>query len=83
MSILEKQDIVTEYLHTLLDQSKLRDDLAHDSVKARMLEVIDNADVLHTFLKLPDQQQVGKLLKYLLELLPPISSSSGKFDVLQ
>lgn len=83
MSILEKQDTVTEYLHTLLDQSKLRDDLAHDSVKARMLEVIDNADVLHTFLKLPDQQQVGKLLKYLLELLPPISSSSGKFDVLQ
>ena len=83
LSILEKQDTVTEYLHILLDQSKLRDDLAHDSVKARMLEVIDSADVLHTFLNLPDQQQVGILLKYLLELLPPISSSSGKFDVLQ
>ena len=43
-----------------------------------MLEVIDNADVLHTILNLPDKQVVGKLVKYLLELLPPITSSSGK-----
>lgn len=41
-----------------------------------MLEVIDSADVLHTILNLPDKQGVGKLLKYLLELLPPITSSS-------
>lgn len=82
LSILEKQDTITEYLHILLDQSKLRDDLADDIVKARMLEVIDSADVLHTILNLPDKQEVGKLLKYLLELLPPITSSSGKFDIL-
>lgn len=82
LSILEKQDTITEYLHILLDQSKLRDDPADDIVKARMLEVIDSADVLHTILNLPDKQEVGKLLKYLLELLPPITSSSGKFDIL-
>ena len=46
-----------------------------------MLEVIDSADVLHTILNLPDKQGVGKLLKYLLELLPPITSLSGKFDI--
>ena len=83
MSILEKQDTVTEYLHILFDQSELRDDLADDIVKARMLEVIDSADVLHTILNMPDQKGVGKLLKYLLELLPPIASSSGKFDILK
>ena len=83
MSILEKQDTVSEYLHVLLDQSKLKDDLADDMVNARMLEVIDSADVLHTILNLPDKQEAGKLLKYLLELLPPITSSSGKFDILK
>ena len=83
MSILEKQDTVTEYLHILFDQSELRDDLADDIVKARMLEVIDSADVLHTIRNMPDQKGVGKLLKYLLELLPPIASSSGKFDILK
>jgi len=76
LSILEKQDTVSEYLHILLDQSKLKDDLADHIVRARMLEVIDSADVLHTILNLPDKQGVGKLLKYLLELLPPITSSS-------
>lgn len=76
LSILEKQDIVTEYLHIFLDQSKLKDGLADDIVRARMLEVIDSADVLHTILNLPDKQGVGKLLKYLLELLPPITSLS-------
>lgn len=81
MSILEKQDIVTEYLHIFLDQSKSKDGLADDIVRARMLELIDSADVLHTILNLPDKQGVGKLLKYLLELLPPITSLSGKFDI--
>ena len=78
LSILEKQDTVSEYLHILLDQSKLKDDLAVDIVNARMLEVIDCADVLHTVLNLPDKQRAGKLLKYLLELLSPITSTSGK-----
>ena len=78
LSILEKQDTVSEYLHILLDQSKLKDDLAVDIVNARMLEVIDCADVLHTVLNLPDKQRAGKLLKLLLELLPPITSTSGK-----
>ena len=68
-------------MHILIDQAKLKDDLADDIVKARMLEVIDSADVLHTVLNLPDKQGVGKLLKHLLELLPPITSSSGKFDI--
>ena len=81
LSILEKQDMVTEYLYILLNQSKLKDGLADDIVKARMLEVIDSADVLHTILNLPDKQGVLKLLKYLLELLPPITSSSGKSDI--
>ena len=43
-----------------------------------MLEVIDDADVLHAILNLPDKHVVGKLAKYLLDLLPPITSSAGK-----
>ncbi|KAJ7371172.1 hypothetical protein OS493_027861 [Desmophyllum pertusum] len=41
-----------------------------------MLEVIDNTDVLHTILNLPNKQELEKLLKHLLDLLPPIISSS-------
>lgn len=48
-----------------------------------MLEVIDNADVLHTILNLPEKQEVGKLLKFLLDLLPPITPSSGKLNFLE
>ncbi len=81
LSILEKQDTVTEYLHILLDQSKFKDKLADDIIQARMLEVIDNADVLHTILNLPEKREVGKLLKFILDLLPPISPTSGKFFI--
>ncbi|XP_078347047.1 uncharacterized protein LOC144632300 [Oculina patagonica] len=76
LSILEKQDTVTEYLHILLDQSKFKDKLADDIIQARMLEVIDIAVVLHTILNLPEKREVGKLLKFILDLLPPISPTS-------
>lgn len=73
LSILEKQDTLTEYLGVLLKKDKSTDDVM---ITARMLEVIDNADVLHTILNLPDKHVVGKLAKYLLQLLPPITLSS-------
>ena len=76
LSILEKQDTVTEYLHIFLDKSRSK--VVDGITLARMLEVLDNADVLGIILNLPDKGEVGKLLKQLLELLPPITSSSGK-----
>lgn len=75
LSILEKQDALTEYLGILLKKDKSIDDVM---VTTRMLEVIDNVDVLHAILNLPDKSVVGKLAKYLLQLLPPITFSSGK-----
>lgn len=81
LSVLEKQDTVTEYLHIFLDQSACKDKVADDLTVARMLGVLDNTDVLDTVLNLPDKQEVGKLLKRLLELLPPITLSSGRFNI--
>ena len=49
---------------------------------AKMLEVFDNSDVLSLILNLPDSRQtLRKLLKMLLELLPPISTSNGKLKI--
>ena len=79
--MLEKQDTVTEYLHIFLDQSASKDKVGDDLTVARMLDVLDNTDVLDTVLNLPDKQEVGKLLKQLLELLPPITLSSGRFKI--
>lgn len=81
LSVLEKQDAVTEYLRILFYQSPVSKAVT-DITMARMLEVIDNADVLSIVLNLLDNRQtLRKLLKMLLELLPPISTSSGKFEI--
>ena len=49
---------------------------------AKMLEVFDNSDGLSLILNLPDSRQtLRKLLKMLLELLPPISTSNGKLKI--
>lgn len=74
--------MVTEYLRIFLDQSKSKDKVVDDITMARMLEVLDNAEVLRTILNLPDKQEVGKLLNLLMELLPPVTSSSGKFNLI-
>ena len=74
--------MVTEYLRIFLDQSKSKDKVVDDITMARMLEVLDNAEVLRTILNLPNKQEVGKLLNLLMELLPPVTSSSGKFNLI-
>jgi len=77
LSILEKQDTVTDYLHIFHDQSKSKDKTVDEITTVRMLEVFDNADVLDTVLNLPDKQEVGNLLKQLLQLLPPVTLASA------
>lgn len=73
LSMLEKQDTLTKYMGIFLEKERSTDDV---NITARMLEVIDDADVLHAILNLPDKHVVGKLAKYLLDLLPPITSSA-------
>lgn len=75
LSMLEKQDTLTKYMGIFLEKERSTDDV---NITARMLEVIDDADVLHAILNLADKHVVGKLAKYLLDLLPPITSSAGK-----
>ena len=70
---------MTDYLHIFHDQSKSKDKTVDEITTVRMLEVFDNADVLDTVLNLPDKQEVGNLLKQLLQLLPPVTLASGKF----
>ena len=82
LSVLEKQDAVTEYLQIFFYLESPISKAVTDITMARMLEVIDNADVLSIVLNLLDNRQtLRKLLKMLLELLPPISTSSGKLEI--
>lgn len=82
LSVLEKRDAVTEYLPIFFDQSPSTCKTVTDTTMAKMLEVFDNSDVLSLILNLPDSRQtLRKLLKMLLELLPPISTSNGKLKM--
>lgn len=82
LSVLDKRDAVTEYLQIFFDQSPSTCKTVTDTTMAKMLEVFHNSDVLSLILNLPDSRQtLRKLLRMLLELLPPISTSNGKLKI--
>ena len=69
------------YLTVFLNQCLVDDKVVDDPTTAMMLEVFDNSNVLDILLSSPRQGVLGKLLKQLLRLLPPITSSDGKSKV--
>lgn len=69
------------YLTIFLNQSLVDDKVVDDLTMAMMLEVFDNSNVLDILLNSPYQGVLRKLLKQLLKLLPPITSSDGKSKV--
>lgn len=75
LSVLERQDTVETYLTIFLNQCLVDDKVVDDPTTAMMLEVFDNSNVLDILLSSPRQGVLGKLLKQLLRLLPPITSS--------
>ncbi|KAK2571586.1 hypothetical protein P5673_002946 [Acropora cervicornis] len=75
LSVLERQDTVETYLTIFLNQCLVDDIVVDDPTTAMMLEVFDNSNVLDILLSSPRQAILGKLLKQLLRLLPPITSS--------
>jgi len=81
LSVLERQDTVETYLTIFLNQCLVDDIVVDDPTTAMMLEVFDNSNVLDILLSSPRQAILGKLLKQLLRLLPPITSSDGKSKV--